>query len=308
MGSLSLSMEIELGWGRITEPPEQRLDVFSDRCRSLETKTLASVLEVCDRWEVPITFDVVGHLLLRSCEGQHPGPNEAWFDADPGTDAETDPLYYAPDLVERIANAAVDHELATHTFSHVPLDAVSKETIHWEVTTLQRLHEQAGLGRPTTLVPPMHRQPPTELLSDHGIDVIRMPDGTYPADGSLPRRFAWHFTRRPPRAAPERKNGLTRVSTTHSPSLTAMTLPMGQLSPHPSFHAIPKRIRKRIHWRYLAQAIDDARAGADVHLWTHLWDLSNADQWDLVEPFLEAVGRARQADEIDVRTLNEFAT
>ncbi|WP_436344075.1 polysaccharide deacetylase family protein [Natronorubrum sp. FCH18a] len=289
------------------EPPARRLDAFSDRQRTRESKTLQAVLEVCDRYDIPITFDIVGHLLLESCDGHRLSPHEAgWFDADPGTDVRTDPLFYAPDLVEDIIDADVDHELGTHTFSHVPCDTVSTETVDWEISNVRTAHERAGLERPTTLVPPMHREPPVDVLCDHGIDVIRMPDGTYPSERNIVRRFGWHFTRDPPRADPENTGGLTRVSTTHSPSLTAVTLPMGQLDPHPGFRILPKAVRKRVHRRYLERALDAVRTGSNVHLWTHLWDLSNDDQWSLVGPFLENVGTASRNNDVTVRTLDEL--
>lgn len=308
MSVLSLSVEIELGWGQSLLPPNQRFRNLSDRYRSRETEMLRRLVRTCDENEVPITFDVVGHLLLDSCEGTHGGGHEdGWFAMDPGTAVEADPLFYAPDLVERVATAEVDHDIGTHTFSHVPCDEITPNTLEWELTQCGRLHEDTGLPAPTSFVPPEHREPPEDVLRANGIEAIRLPDGTYPSDGSLVTRFLWPFTRDPPAFDPVNSDGILHVYSTHSPSLTAVTLPQGAMQPHPSFRPIPKTIRKRAHRRYLTNALAAVRDGSHVHLWTHLYDLSNDDQWPLVRSFIEEVGTVQRNTDVEVRTLDELS-
>lgn len=110
-GALTISLEIELAWGTHDKDSNDRFDHISPR-REVETKTLNNLLKLCDDLELPITFDVVGHLFLSSCDGSHPSPHEGdWFASDPGTDEESNPLFYAPDMVKNIRDAKVDHEL-----------------------------------------------------------------------------------------------------------------------------------------------------------------------------------------------------
>ena len=41
-----------------------------------------------------------------------------WFKADPCTNLQTDPNWYAPDLIKLIRDSKVKHEIGSHTFSH----------------------------------------------------------------------------------------------------------------------------------------------------------------------------------------------
>ncbi len=115
-GIVTISIEIELGWGYHDIGDYRKL---SDG-RVAETKALSRLLSLCEELHIPITFDVVGHLLLEKCGGNHDGPHpEGWFSADPGTDVSEDPLFYAPDLIQDIVDTDVDHEIGSHTFSHI---------------------------------------------------------------------------------------------------------------------------------------------------------------------------------------------
>ena len=116
------SIEIELAWGWHDRERENRYESLSSD-RTTETETLVWLLDIGDKYRIPFTFDIVAHLLCPSCDGSHAGPHSpGWFKEDPGTDVGTDPLFYAPDLVRMIQDARVDHEICTHTFSHVSAD------------------------------------------------------------------------------------------------------------------------------------------------------------------------------------------
>jgi len=96
-------MEIELAWGL------HDLQNFSEAAESLshkrkiETKTLASILNICEDYDISFTFDIVGHLFCSECTGKHSGPHpKGWFERDPGTNMQSNPHFYAPDLINMI--------------------------------------------------------------------------------------------------------------------------------------------------------------------------------------------------------------
>jgi len=151
-GKITLSIEIELAWGHHDQQTNHSL--LSNR-RKIETETLKRLLACCDEYQIPITFDIVGHLLETSCEGTHDGPHETgWFGADPGTDVDSDPLFYAPDLVRMIRTAKVDHEICTHSYSHVLGDTADPAVIEWELRTVDALWERHGLKKTRVIHPP----------------------------------------------------------------------------------------------------------------------------------------------------------
>ncbi|WP_049923633.1 polysaccharide deacetylase family protein [Halopiger djelfimassiliensis] len=115
MGSVVLSVDAELGWGfhDFETPPIERVE--SGR------RGWPVLLELCSEYDVPATWAVVGHLMLESCDGDHathPAP-PGWFERERGEWRHRPDLRFGPDLVDALLSSDVDHEFASHSFSHV---------------------------------------------------------------------------------------------------------------------------------------------------------------------------------------------
>ncbi|WP_348612168.1 polysaccharide deacetylase [Halobaculum rarum] len=294
-------MEIELGWGVHDLPDHDHLSPDG----SEERRYLSKLLEKADDCGVPISFNIVGHLLLEECDGSHAGPyDDGWFDADPGTDVATDPLFYAPDMAREISAAEVDHELCTHTFSHVLCGTEPRELVEHELETSIALHER--LGEPVrSLVPPRHSRPPNDLLRDHGIRVARYAIPT--DDGGRVSRFRELTVGPHPLWDTAVVDGVVETYCTTYPSLTASSLPSGQTPAPRLFRAFPLEVRKRVHQYYLRRSTERAIAtGGSLHLWCHLYDLSNEHQWAVVSEYLEYLG-SLPSDTLEIRPMNALA-
>jgi len=302
--TVGLSIEIELGWAKHDKGETNHLSDF----RREETDVLERLLSHCERVNIPITFNVVGHLLLESCDGTHlnrPGA-ESWFEFDPGTNVETDPLFYAPDLIEKIRDSSVTHEICTHTFSHTPCNDTTPETVAWELAEARRVHESAGLDWSNTLVPPRHSPPDYEVALDHGIDTLRIPVPKRTFQMTKPERLYYSLIAPHPLKPPQRTSGMCLVYSSPYLSLAAPHLPHGQLDPHPIFQVIPRRIRKRWHRRQLRTALQRVTEREQTaHFWSHLWDISNSVQWPLVKSFLSELSEMRDDDKIEIVRLGD---
>lgn len=305
--SVTLSLELELAWG-------QHDKGGSDICspdRSAEEVYFGKLLDACDRYEIPVTFDVVGHLLLESCDGSHDGTHEeGWFAADPGTDADSDPLFYWPELPHLLTERPVEHEVATHTFSHVLCNEIREQTLTWELERCFEVHEAAGLDRPETIVTPRHRPISYDVLERLGIGGVRTLK-RQPRESTLgrykQRATFWTLDRGHPAYEPTRRDGVVELYTTPYPSLTAVHLPNGQLSPLWAFRQIPEGIRQRVHRSYLTGALETAiETDSNVHLWTHLYNLSNDSQWECIEPFLKQLSEAKENGEVKILTMADL--
>ena len=299
-GSLTISIEVELGWGTHNI---QRYDHLSSD-GSEERRYLNRLLDACDTHSVPITFDAVGHLFYDECDGHHPGPYpDNWFDEDPGTDAETDPLFYAPDIIDAIEERN-RHELCTHTFSHVLADELPGEAICFDIETAQDIHEEHLGRRAKSYVPPNHQTPKYDILQQHGIRSIRAPSDT--SDRSQVSRFKELLFGPPVMRDPEIKDDVVETYCTTYPSLTASSLPAGQRTTHPSFRWLPVRTRQRLHQRYLRRTLRiGMNEGRNVHFWCHLYDLSNEFQWPVIEKFLEHTARMVEDGRLEVLTMED---
>lgn len=134
---LIISCDFELIWAwRFTKRIKRNLQEAREIAKR-ERENIPLILELCERFNIPITWAIVGHLFLESCSRENriahqemprPGYFENkywrfssgdWFDADPCCNWQEALEWYAPDLIGKILNSKVKHEIACHTFSHI---------------------------------------------------------------------------------------------------------------------------------------------------------------------------------------------
>jgi peptidoglycan/xylan/chitin deacetylase (PgdA/CDA1 family) len=304
-GTVTQSVELELGWGMHDKAEYDHLS----QSRAAENRALHRLLDSADQYGIPITFDIVGHLLEDSCSGEHAGPYpDDWWTEDPGTDIETDPLFYAPDLVQEIKDRSVEHELTTHTYSHLLADEASSEELARELSKVDDIHARFGLPSPTTIVMPRHQQPDYSVLTEFGIDVIRQPMSDYSPDfsNSLSKLW-WLLTRDHPTSDLRMNDGIVETTVTPHPSLTSVTLPTGQSGCHPVFSAIPMRVRQSLHRRYLRKAINRAQ-NSHIHLWSHMFNMANNSQWTTIKSALSYLAKKKRSQDIVVKTIDGLSS
>ena len=305
--TVTFSIEVELGWGVIQY---DNLDVLSQG-RKAETEALERLLELCDELRIPMTFNVVGHLLrhnpLVTYDASH---EDGWFDDIPKTGPENAPEFYAPGLVERIQESSVDHEICTHTFTHVECANVTNETLQWEFDKVLEAHEDFGLDRPVSLVPPRHSPPPRDILKEYGIEIVRSPRKRHSESQEAPNRvrLAWEIlTGNQPIKRPRMVDDIIETYCTSFPSLTAPFLQSGQRKPHPVFRVIPKIVRRRLHRHNLNKSLTAAiERDSNIHIWTHLWETANGVQWPLIRSFLRRISESKTKEQIQIKNMKEL--
>jgi len=128
-GTMVVSLDLELSWGRFDKMPLDKLEAESLK----ERPQIRRLLALMDQYEIPATWAVVGHLMLDGCT-RDPGGNphsdivpharyswfpREWYCYDPCTTASLAPGWYAPDIVEWIRETRARHEIASHSFAHV---------------------------------------------------------------------------------------------------------------------------------------------------------------------------------------------
>lgn len=192
MGRVVISVDAELGWGfhdRIA-PPERRIAAAREGWETL--------LELFDEYDVPATWAVVGHLLREECGSG--GKHGSCPCVQSPVLAER-ARRYAPELVTAVGEAAADHELACHSFSHPLFDDISKERARSEVVrSIAAAREHDITLR--SFVFPRNRVGHRDVLAEQGFTTYR---GVGPArGGSRVRRLlrATSGTWTPPLASP----------------------------------------------------------------------------------------------------------
>lgn len=128
-GGLIISADFEMAWAwRYTKTGADHL-----KKGQIERSNFPKIIKVLEKYDIPITFAIVGHLFLKQCEkSDHdwmhriPHFNDHWkfiegdwYDHDPFSNCKAAPQWYAPDLVKMIIDSKVEHEIGSHTFSHI---------------------------------------------------------------------------------------------------------------------------------------------------------------------------------------------
>jgi hypothetical protein len=132
-----ISADFELAWAwQYTKSSSNALDKALRMARQ-ERENLPEIVELCERFRIPVTWATVGHLFLDGCNSINGKPHhnlprlshfenrfwkfegKDWFDNDPCTDLKRNPEWYCPDLIRMILNSSVKHEIGNHTFSHI---------------------------------------------------------------------------------------------------------------------------------------------------------------------------------------------
>lgn len=187
-----LSADFEMAWAwRYDKSAVQPL-LKAQQHAARERQNVPMILDVCRQFNIPITWATVGHLFLDHCQASHGHkhpeiPQVAhyegqywnfqgsdWFEHDPCSDYQTDPLWYAPDLIRLIQNDIVKHEIGCHSFSHINCrdEACSSELMRAELQECKRLAAQSGL-RLRSFVHPGHIIGNLDILAQEGFTNFR---------------------------------------------------------------------------------------------------------------------------------------
>ncbi|MDS0475104.1 polysaccharide deacetylase family protein [Natrinema sp. 1APR25-10V2] len=170
MGSVVLSLDAELGWGfhDLPNPPAERVEAGR--------RGWSVMLDLLEEYDIPATWAVVGHLMLDDCDGKHadhPAP-DGWFERERTDWRDREELRFAPDLVRELLESDVDHEFASHSFSHVLFG--QPETDHeLAIAELERSLEIADDWNQSvdSFIFPRNKIGHRDVLANQGIKVYR---------------------------------------------------------------------------------------------------------------------------------------
>ncbi len=125
--TFALTLDTELIWGSF----DHTSPVAFERSYPDIRGTIEAILRLLERYELAATWAVIGHLFLESCSRDERGvahpelvhPAQSWrpgdwYDADPCTDRERDPLWYGRDVLDLLQGASVPQEIDCHSFAH----------------------------------------------------------------------------------------------------------------------------------------------------------------------------------------------
>jgi len=302
MGTVVISIDAELGWGFHDYPARDRPTDRIERSR-WGWERLAEIL---DQFRIPATWAVVGHLFERECNGAHVGhPSPpGWFAHERGEDPMPERFRFAPDLVSRLVDSRVDHDIGAHTYSHVELDADYATEPLARAECARAIEAAQALGiELDSFVFPRNRVGHRATLAEAGFVCYRGQAPETTADG--------------PYTGPLRKLAQATVVADPPPLVEPTVDEHGLVNVPASLYLFGFEGPAR---RLLSRTVGDpvvrqARLGVDAaadgegvcHLWLHPNNLMTAADLDRVRAISAHIDRRREATDLRVETMQTVA-
>ncbi len=171
-----ISLDTELIWGSTKSEYRNLLRKNKESVR----KSIYFLLDILERYQIPVTWAVVGHLFIDSCEKERClthknmvefGYRKEWYE-DPYTDINRDPLFYGRDIIEKVLSSSVNHEIGYHSFSHVVFTEISRELAEGEVREAKKIEKEWGI-KFKSFVFPRNEIAHIDVLKENGFKIYR---------------------------------------------------------------------------------------------------------------------------------------
>ena len=293
-----ISLDTELLWGYVAYPSHKVVDLLKRDDKKVRG-CVDFLLNLFEKYNIPATWAVVGHLFLDHCECEEGIPHKGmprfkddWYSFDPCTNIQKDPLYYGRDIVEKILSSRIKHEIGYHSFSHVVFSECSQEVAEAEIKEGIKLAKNFGITL-KSFVFPENKIGHIDILKKYGFKIYRGENGCRkydPSQNILVRKFNGGINKivAPP-VEPKWKDGIWEIRSS-----------MYFCDPQIKFSVL---LRAKLG---LYRAI---RSKKVFHIFLHPHDLLwyPSLKTDL-DKFLGIVARKRNEGKIEVMTMGEFAS
>ncbi len=180
-GFFNLTIDFELAWSRARRGGSV-MSVKESLERSRRARMLIPVLlELSEKYSLPITFATVAHVALAECSHRVPPKfrpfwaEEDWYDRDPRSSLAMDKDYYGADLLEKIVASKMAHEIASHSFSHIDIgdSETTREAAVFEIKESYDILKKIYPGL-TTFIFPNNHPAYTDILKETGYGIYRI--------------------------------------------------------------------------------------------------------------------------------------
>ncbi len=310
--SFVLSLDTELAWGTFDKGGATRYKKHLGATRG-EIQKLLGLLE---KYEIPATWAIVGHLFLRECNsatvGEDPHPDVLtpryswypyhWHHMDPGSNRESAPFWYGDDVVEAIRNAKPAHDVGCHTFSHVIMNdpAVTHAIATSQVRKCCDLAHAQGITL-RSFIFPRHGIAHLDVINENGFTSYRGHERIWYRNLPRPISRLLHLMHAVLGITPP---VYSEIGIDHS----------GLVNIPASMFLMPKDgLRCLIPWKSrIVQArrgIQEAiRKNGVFHLWFHPWNLGGSPQMiDCLEDIFRTVASHREKGQLRAVTMKDLA-
>jgi Polysaccharide deacetylase len=288
-GSMCISIDLELAWGVWDRSAKANAE-YHARCAEREARIVDALLGLFDRHDIAATWAIVGRLLEADAMVADSTP----FGAQ---------IWYAPEIVEKIARARTPQEIGSHSHAHVYFGESDRESVRADLMAARDVHQRHGLAF-KSFVFPRNQVAHLDVLREVGIAVFRGVDRGWFVDvRSRLGRTAGRVANLVDKALPVPPAAVAPVDHDGLTELPGSMLLLGR-----------NGFRRMVH---PAAAVAKARLGLEAarrsggvfHLWFHpsnfYYDTDR--QFSVLDDILGHATRMRARGEVEIRTMGSFA-
>lgn len=302
-----LSLDTEIAWADAGKLPQT---LYKDRFNNYHD-IVTRLIGLLDTYQIPTTWAIVSALLINDMdELDVQEPVYSWSQPQLSSSAlfhqfayDNPGWYHYPQVLELIQNAAVEHEIGTHTFTHIYANdpATTQAIFANQLDAVRQDFEKHNVVA-TSIVYPRNEINYLEVLSQQGINAYRGIELNWyhQIPGQLNR--AAHYLDRLLAITPPTYDVQQFI---HDPNL--INLPSSQFLLH--YDGIRKWIPTFSRVLQAKRGINAAIKKKELyHLWFHPHNLGSSDKmFDALEQILAYVATMRDQNKIKVMTMKQIA-
>jgi len=302
-----LSLDTEIAWADAGKLPQS---LYKDRFNGYQD-IITRLIDLLDTYQIPATWAIVGALLLNDMnELDVEEPIYSWSEPQLSSSAifhtlayDTPHWYHYPQVLEFIQQANVEHEIGTHTFTHVYAEdpATTQSIFDSQLSAVKQQFADHNIVA-TSIIFPRNEIKYLEVLSQHGINAYRGVERNWyhQVPGQL-NRIA-HYLDRLLAITPPTYDIETLVVNSN-----LINLPSSQFLLH--YDGIRNWIPTQSRVLQAKRGINSAIKKKELyHLWFHPHNLGSSEKmFTALEQILEYVAEMREQKKIKVKTMKQVA-
>lgn len=301
-GVFVFSLDLELSWGTRGRPSARWMAPFWEGTRD----AIRELLELLDTYEISATWAAVGALLLTSRDSQRRHP---WLAADefadiPPGDAQSQPNWYADDILQWLLSRRTAQEIGCHslTHRHVNSSAEGKAIFREELRQFRQLWAEHYLDPPKTFIFPKAKMAHFDVLAAEGFRCFRGPEsGWFESLPSVLLPAAIRLVDAKLACRP-------KLGRPHLRPERIWMLPASQF--YSPFFAVGRHVTVAARVRKAIKGITEAaRSRTIFHLWTHPFNLGvrTSELLAGLEIIFQEASRLRDQGLLDVLAMGDLA-
>ncbi len=309
-GIFTMSIDFEFAWGYV----DQKLDKKAEEKISQELAIFPRLISLFEKYDMPATWAIVGHLLEKNCQWENSLPhpeyerpirkNEKtdWFLNHPSQNEPASPLWYdTGNLINIIKESKVGHEIASHSYAHLIYDetVTNQKVVKTDIANCRRIHQENNFPFKSFIFP-RNQEGYHELLKEQGIICYRGASQSW--YNYFPRAIkrvfnlaSYYF--------PGSNNFLPSFHQSGLVNVPDSLLLIGR-------NGLRKLVLPKAVYKKAARGLDEANKEKNIfHFWFHLSNFvhQTESQFEIFEKILAKADYLRQEKKLEILTMQAIA-